>query len=128
MSLKIFDFECPKCGTVEEHMVSYGDIVYCEPCKCIMKKVFSGTARKPDTAGWITSVLEVVDKDSPKPHVREFLKNPTRDNYKRWMKGEGLRHLEEGERSRPKEAPDINKITHEILSKAQERRRIELYR
>ena len=55
-----------------------------------------------ESPDWIKSITEVVDKDSNKPHCKAFLKNPTRDNYKAWMKGEGVRHMESGENlSRP---------------------------
>lgn len=130
MSLIVHDFECEACSLIEERIVDRGtEHVECSKCGNLARKIISSSqvnAANQD-APWIRTILEVVDKDSPKPHVREFLKNPTRDNYKRWMKGEGLRHLEDGEARKPK-PPDVRKVMHEVLSRAQERRRIELYR
>ena len=56
--------------------------------------------QKRDTvdAPWISTVLEVVEKGSDKPHCNEFLKHPTRANYNTWKNKEGVRHLEQGER------------------------------
>lgn len=99
MPILLFDYECPSCQVIEEHMVAVHDeAVICEKCGAVMTKVFvSAGSRLPDDAAWIKTVLEVVAKDSTKPHTREFLKNPTRENMRRWMKAEGIRHLEPGE-------------------------------
>jgi hypothetical protein len=95
----LFDFSCESCNHIEEYLVdSSTEIVICPNCSSPMTKSFlrSGSHRLPDTADWIYSVLEVVDK-SPgpdKPCTREFLKNPTRTNYTRWMKECGLRPMD----------------------------------
>lgn len=104
MPILIFDYECPQCQVIEEHYVSaHDEAVTCEKCGIPMTKVFiSAGSRMPDDAAWIKSVLDVVAKDSTKPHTREFLKNPTRENMKKWMKGEGIRHLEPGEAEQSK--------------------------
>lgn len=52
-------------------------------------------------ADWLVSVTDVVEKDSDKPHVRAFLAEPSRANYRRWMRGEKLRPLESGEGRTP---------------------------
>lgn len=100
MPLLLFDYECPQCQTIEEHMVAaHDEVVSCEKCGAVMAKVFvSAGSRLPDDAAWIKTVLEVVAKDSTKPATREFLRNPTRENMRRWMKAEGVRHLEDGEK------------------------------
>jgi putative FmdB family regulatory protein len=106
MPILLFDYECPQCQTIEERMVSaHDEVVTCEKCGATMTKVFiSAGTRLPDDAPWLKTVLEVVAKDSTKPATREFLKNPTRENYRKWMKAEGIRPLEPGEYESRKKA------------------------
>lgn len=77
-----------------------------------------------EDAPWIRSVLEVVDKDSTKPHVVAFRENPTRTNYNLWMKGEGLRPLENGEKRRKED--NTEKAVEYLLKKRYERRAISI--
>lgn len=80
-------------------VAAHDEVVSCEKCGAVMAKVFvSAGSRLPDDAAWIKTVLEVVAKDSTKPATREFLRNPTRENMRRWMKAEGIRHIEDGEK------------------------------
>jgi len=72
---------------------------------------------------WIRSIVDVADKDSRKPHVREFISHPTRENYKAWMKGEKIRHLEPGEKPAAPVTVD-KKMVHELARKRYERRSI----
>lgn len=132
MSILLFDYECPSCQVIEERMVmAHDEAVTCEKCGSQMTKVFvSAGSRLPDDAAWIRSVLEVVNKDSVKPHTREFIMNPTRENYRKWMKAEGIRPLESGEfehnkRRRAEEEVTCHKIRADFMMKRlQERRRI----
>ena len=79
-----------------------------------------------ENAGWLRSVLEVVEKDSiGKPHVAEFLRDPNRRTYKAWMKGEGLRPLEPGEKHK-KEDIDISRHADKLMQMRQERNRIHI--
>ena len=99
----IYDFQCSNqdCNHVAERVVRLDtEAIECPVCGHEAAKVFSpmGACAFNQDAAWIRSVLEVVSKDSAKPHTREFLKNPTRENMKRWMKAEGIRHLENGEK------------------------------
>lgn len=96
----LVDFECLKCGYIFEDIVPW-DIFTSQCPRCNNKKakriistgkVYNGN----QDADWLKSVRDVVDKDGSR-HCQEFLKNPTRDNYKRFLKGEGLRPLETGE-------------------------------
>lgn len=101
--MPIYDFECsnPDCKRVAEHVVGLNTTtVACPSCGSEASKVFSpmGAGAFNQDAAWIRSVLEVVAKDSAKPHTREFLKSPTRENMQRWMRAEGIRHLEDGEK------------------------------
>lgn len=97
MPLKLWDFECKKCGIFEGIVESGEDTTTCK-CGAEAHRIFtpSGIFTANQTSEWIRTVVDVVDKDNPARHVQEFVKNPTRDNYKAWMKGEGLRPAEIG--------------------------------
>lgn len=95
------DYECELCGEVMEEFVdskNIPDTMYCPICNGVTHKIVSMSQTSPIDAAWINTVLEVVDKDSDKPHCKEFLRHPNRANYKAWMQGEGLRPLEPGEK------------------------------
>ena len=79
-----------------------------------------------DDAEWIRSIRDVVDKDSKNPVTREFLQNPTRHNYKRWMKTEGVRHMEPGEKARNRKNFDLQRHTDRVMQKHQQRNRVEI--
>ena len=102
--------QCPKCGEDFKRIISLG-------------RVYAGS----ETAPWLKSVLEVVDKDSKKPHTQAFLKNPTRDNYRKWMKGEGLRPADYTEHGGPPTfrkppLPDTEKMAQDIYRRHRERK------
>jgi putative FmdB family regulatory protein len=97
----IYDYVCDNCSLEEEHIEPIDrEQIPCGHCNGTMHRIFSpgGSAFNQDAA-WIRSVLEVVAKDSTKPATREFVKNPTRENMQRWMRSEGIRHLENGEKA-----------------------------
>jgi len=99
--------------------------VECPFCKGIARKIISipGSNLASESPDWIKSIREVVEKGSDKLHCQEFLKNPTRDNYKKWMKGEGLRHLEVGEKpGRPTPSPNTATTTDMLMKHRQEKR------
>ena len=128
------DFECSKCNTVTEHYVDAQQKTV--ECKCggKAKKIISlpGVYVNSENPNWIRSVLDVVDKEDKRHHVQEFLKHPTRENYKRWMKEEKIRpvdwtvHGAPPTYQKPPE-PDIDKIAHQIHERLRERQRLELY-
>ena len=122
--MPIYDNECMQCG-VFEAIAGYNDtVLMCPKCGKPSHRIISGSHRTQDDASWIRSVLDVMDKESKEPHTREFLKRPTRENYKNWMKATGLRHFEPGEeRQRPQE-PDMSKVKKETWDKLQDRRRL----
>jgi len=129
IKIPLFDFECPKCGNIEERIVHHSvGFVKCSKCqKGASKKIISvsGTNCFNDDSPWVRTVLEVVDKDSKAPHVVEFRKNPTRQNYKNWMKGEGLRHMEPGEERKPyTKDVDTTKLNKEVWEAHRERNRM----
>lgn len=99
--MPLHDHECTKCGYEHEEFIEW-DIhsCLCPACGGMSVRVyikFNGI--KHDAPNWLKDTLEVVDKDGGK-HCQDFLKHPNRRNYKGWMKGEGLRPLEEGEKLR----------------------------
>ena len=126
------DFECEQCHCIHEEIASVEDDFHvCPECGDISHKII--TAGRiylgNDDARWISSVLEVVDKESNALHTREFIKNPNRTNYRAWMKGEGLRPFDPGEkRSKPKDLDLANDphITHQLMKMKQKRERMEV--
>ena len=101
--MPLYDFKCLKCDHVFEGFARYEERGKpCPKCEQVSIRLISlGTSAYREDAAWIESVLEVVDKTSKKPATRAFLESPTRANYKAWMKENGLRHMEEGEFTRP---------------------------
>ncbi len=128
----VSDFECPS-GHITEH--------YCHPkqkkttCTCgkSAKRIISlGRVNMVnENPVWLKSVLDVVDKTSPKSHVREFVKNPNRKNYQAWMQGEGIRPLDHTERGGPPvhrtpPDPDLSGLMKEVAQRHFERKRVEI--
>ena len=115
--MPIFDYECQDCGKIEEKIILDLDAneISCD-CggrahriiSCSKTSIFTANEDAP----WIRSVLDVVDKEATDKATVEFRKNPTRQNYKNWMKANGLRHLEPGEKAMP-DKPDMNKFKAE---------------
>ena len=118
------DYECQECGNISEVFITgiAPKAGICPDCKGKTVKIVSMSQTSPVDPGWLNSTLSVVDKHNPEPHCTEFLKHPTRANYKNWMKGEGLRHLETGEKP-----PKIDKkarrkrVNKHLLEKHMER-------
>jgi hypothetical protein len=111
--MPIYEMQCEdgSCGLVFETIANIDEQVDCLRCGFSAKRLIaaSGVNTANQDADWIRSVLDVVDKDSSKPETREFLKRPTRDNMHNWMRAEGVRHYEKGERKRPPEM-DMSKV------------------
>lgn len=100
----------------------------CSNCGNKAKRIISCSGQNcgNEDAEWIRSVLEVVDHSSNEKHTREFIKNPTRSNYKAWMKGEGLRHMEPGEEKVRRREPDMSGVHRDLMRRVMEGRRIEI--
>jgi hypothetical protein len=82
-------------------------------------------------APWIRTVLEVVDKSNPAAHVQDFVKHPTRETYKAWMKKEKIRPMDYTEHGAPPTAHkppeiDTSQIHREVLERYKKRNRIEV--
>ncbi len=77
---------------------------------------------------WLKSVVDVADHSSTATHVVEFIKNPTRDTYKKWMKGEGIRPLDHTEGGGPptykRREIDTRKLKEEVTRRHFERKKI----
>lgn len=123
----LVDFACPNCDLIFEQLVDSSiQFFNCPKCHMAARRIITKSNNHPnEDAPWIRSVLEVVDKESNKPHIVEFLKHPNRTNYKKWMKGEGLRHLEPGEKPQKPKVDEV-KITEEVFKKYQKRSRLEV--
>ena len=116
------DFECEKCKLVFERICdSKINRFICPKCNSPAKKIVSigQVYMGNQDVGWLKDVKEVVDKDGG-PECQAFLKNPSRNNHKKWMKAEKLRFLEPGEKFNNK--VDLSKVNKEVVEKAMERR------
>jgi len=118
--MPLYDFACRVCGRVFEAMAGMEEVEAVCACGATAKRLVSvGRGYRAD-ADWLSSVTAVVAKDSPEPHVRAFLADPSRANYRRWMAGEGLRPQEAGEgRRAPAPRPEI---AREVLDRFAARR------
>lgn len=129
--MPIYDFECNNCGHIQEVITSISgsekETITCPTCNKGMVKIISmsGVHCANEDSPWIRSVLEVVDKEDPRPAHREFLKRPTRKNYKSWMREAGLRHSENNERKRP-DPIDLKRLTDKTMEQVIKRERIEI--
>ena len=100
-----YEFQCQNCGDIQDAMFTIAkkpDHIPCPVCGAKSKQIITLRDTSPIDPSWIGTVREVVSKDPTKPHCQEFLKHPTRENYKNWMKKEGLRPLEDNEPTEPK--------------------------
>lgn len=95
-----YDYRCD-CGAYAEDVFfkldEKPDVVICPVCnENEMKQVPAIGVIIGDEAAWLKSVTEVVDRDGG-VHCQKFIQDPTRENYREWMKKEGLRPMEPGE-------------------------------
>ena len=118
--MPLYDFTCRVCGRTFEAMAAMDAGEGTCLCGGSARRLLSvGRGYRAD-ADWLESVAVVAEKDSDKPHVRAFLAEPSRANYRRWMQGEGLRPLEDGEgRSRATTSPAVGR---EVLERFKTRR------
>lgn len=133
--MPLYDFRCEQCETTAEHMAEADEKARrCEDCGGLMNRLLSWRDSNVlrEEAPWLRTVLDVVSKESTKPEVLEFRRNPTRSNYKRWMKAEGIRPHEPGEHEEARRERERNEQAMEreqakrLVERLHERRRIEL--
>ena len=101
LNVPIYDWTCPHCGEFEAFykMADKPKTAPCPDCDAESPQKPCIGLIKGEEAGWLQDTLQVVNKDGG-AHCQRFLKDPTRSNYEGWMKGEGLRPLEDGEKAR----------------------------
>lgn len=127
--MPVYEFECGTCGNKQEIICWFEERPSSIKCDCGGKcrhifaagNVYTGN----EDSAWLKSVPDVIAKDTANPVAREFIKNPTRSNYKAWMKSEGIRPLENNEPRRP-EPVDLSPIRKEVWRNHQKRHRIEI--
>ena len=133
--MPIYDVQCNSCRFTEEvYAPPNQEDFTCSRCGKDARKIITLGRNHAfeDNPVWIQSVLDVVEKDSGKPHCERFLKEPTRANYKTWMKGEGIRPMEREhgafrtEIPEPVE-PDMKPIIKDLIQKKKKRERIEVW-
>lgn len=109
--MPLYDFACRVCGREFEAMAPMDQVE--EVCACggsSRRLIAVGRGYRAD-ADWLPSVTDVVDKTSSAPHVRAFLAEPSRANYRRFLRGEGIRPQEAGEERgrRPDPGPALSR-------------------
>ncbi|MHC4310894.1 MAG: FmdB family zinc ribbon protein [Planctomycetota bacterium] len=132
--MPIYDFECGSCGAIHERYARIEEeVMPCEECASDAYRIISvsGHYCANEDAPWLKSVLEVVDKDPNKAHCQDFLKSPTRSNWKRWMAGEGLKPAGDTHHGGPIQhqkplPPDMGKVEKEVWKEHRKRNRIEI--
>ena len=124
--MPIYDYECSKCGEVQERYAGVDtNHLKCRKCGGNSKRIISaaGVYMGNDDAPWLKSVREVVGNETREG--REFLKDPSRSNYKAWMKKKGLRPLEDNESRKP-EPPKMDSVHRKVAERHMRRNRIEI--
>ena len=125
--MPLYDYECPQCGKTGEAITRIGEDIICDCGSKAKRLVSKPAAVNNQDVPWIRSVREVVSKDSGKRHCEEFLHHPTRINYQNWMKGEGIRPLDNGEKAKKSDKKvRHNQITKEVYGKHRQRCAIEV--
>ncbi len=128
--MPLYDFQCRNCGFIFEAFAKYEE--HARPCpECrhpfATRVISCGSSFLRPDAVWLESVKTVVDKESTKPETRAFLETPTRENWRRWMKAEGIRPLEEGEKpAKLDERWFVSELAEKVMKRKKERERIEL--
>jgi putative FmdB family regulatory protein len=125
--MPIYQYECADCNKSYERIFkisSCPEFLFCN-CGAKAQKVISASKVNCSNqdAKWIREVRDVVNRRGGQ-HCQDFLNEPTRKNYHQWMKGEGLRHLEKGERMSPEPLPKHLDEAHtkEMIERAEARR------
>lgn len=118
--MPLHDHSCPDCCIIFEAFVKWNERESrCPDCgKMAPRAYLNFNGIKKEDPNWLNKTLEVVDKDGG-PHCQEFLKYPNRKNYNSWLKGEGLRPLEEGEsmKLKKRDTSDLRKRVTEKFRK-----------
>jgi putative FmdB family regulatory protein len=127
--MPLYDFSC-ECGNIFETFAAHADRTkHCPICNKPARRIVSlGRSAWRHDAPWVESVLEVVDKESRDPATRAFLETPTRENYRRWMKANGLRPMDENEKPTRVDDHDLERhLTERLMQRKKRREAIELH-
>ena len=109
--MPVYDYLCPN-GHIKEEIAGTNETT--RPCGICGKEAHriisaSGAYCANEEAGWLKTVVDIVDTSSTaKPEAVEFRRNPTRSNWKAWMKAEKIRPLEPGEHHHNPVSREIN--------------------
>lgn len=130
--MPLYDFQCRAGHTTEAFKSPNTKRIRCK-CGLWAKRIISisGQFCANQDAPWLRTVLDVVDKTDRRAHVQNFVKNPTRENYKAWMKAEKIRPMDYTEHGAPpaakKPAPvDLSGVRREMLERHMDRKRLEV--
>lgn len=130
--MPIYDYECELCkALITDVIASINDIeMNCKMCGGVARRIItaSGVYTGNQDKTWLKTVLDVVNKEDKSKHTQDFIKNPTFRNYQNWMKGEGLRPRESGEKSRTAPSFDRERHMEKVWRRHQKRKRIEIGR
>lgn len=98
-----YELKCDNCHLLADITCKIADRpqsgVDCPDCSGTLRRQVEKTSVRGEEAAWLRSTAEVADPDGGQ-HCQEFIQDPTRSNYRAWMKGEGLRPMEPGEEKR----------------------------
>lgn len=128
--MPMYPFKCKKCGHYEEQIFTIEQRPDSIPCPCGGKATrrigVSSADCFAERPSWIASVAETVDPS--KSHVeKEFKRNPTRENYNRFMSEKGLRHVEDGEKLGKNTKPiDMNRLNRRLTEQFRAKKRIHI--
>ena len=126
--MPIYDYLCDKCKRIHERIENPDNddsksCPYCGDSGSHRIISASGQYCGNQDAAWLKSTTEVVGTETREG--REFKANPTRDNYKAWLKVTGLRPLERNERVKP-EPKDLTRLNEAVMRAHQKRKSITL--
>jgi putative FmdB family regulatory protein len=129
--MPIYDYECQSCGHIAEQIrpADEDQLIECPNCwQTAARRIIScgnSAYLGNQDAPWLKSVVEVVGTETAAG--RTFIANPTRDNYRAWMRAKGTRPLEPGERGgKPPRQLDEARITRKLFERHRRRNRIEV--
>jgi hypothetical protein len=128
MPLYLYVCDCGEKFTQMFPMNERPESVPCKNCKGIAKYRISVSSADcfSERPAWIASVGDIVNPNGSHAE-REFYGNRTRENYNRFLREKGLRHVEPGERLGKNTKPvDLGKITREVYERQRERKKIYL--
>ena len=128
--MPIYPFRCGDCGAYKEEIYAIADRPEFIPCHCggRMKRQIGVSSADcfSECPKWIASVGDVANPNGGAAE-REFVRNRTRENYNRFLKETGRRHVEAGETLGKTGQPvDVGKITREVYERQRERNKIHL--